>query len=195
MSPAGHLCLLFASPTHLSHRLNPHKSLQNKTLSSSRGFLGFGSPLEQQAPRHPLSHRYRLASDKAPSSLQCCFLGCPCSISLFHVPALLPAQPRWPQEEDECFGEAGITPLGPTGLFIMFCKCLRVVVCYLSFSTAWISLLSKQFSNRCRDVFPTWSKALALPTHATKPGKSRTPNQTLMWPPQHSRMLPQEGFS
>lgn len=117
-------------------------------------------------------------------------------MSLQHLPLpLLPAQPRWPQEEDECFGEAGITPLGPTGLFIMFCKCLRVVVCYLSFSTAWISLLSKQFSNRCWDVFPTWSKALALPTHATKPGKSRTPNQTLMWPPQHSRMLPQEGFS
>lgn len=94
MSPAGHLCLLFASPTHLSHRLNPHKSLQNKTLSSSRGFLGFGSPLEQQAPRHPLSHRYRLASDKAPSSLQCCFLGCPCSISLFHFSLLSPGGHR-----------------------------------------------------------------------------------------------------
>lgn len=94
MSPAGHLCLLFASPTHLSHRLNPHKSLQNKTLSSSRGFLGFGSPLEQQAPRHPLSHRYRLASDKAPSSLQCCFLGCPCSISLLHFSLLSPGGHR-----------------------------------------------------------------------------------------------------
>lgn len=95
MSPAGHLCLLFASPTHLSHRLNPHKSLQNKTtLSSSRGFLGFGSPLEQQASRHPLSHRYRLASDKAPSSLQCCFLGCPCSISLFHFSLLSPGGHR-----------------------------------------------------------------------------------------------------
>lgn len=80
MSPAGHLCLLFASPTHLSHRLNPHKSLQNKTLSSSRGFLGFGSPLEQQAPRHPLSHRYRLAS-KHPAH---------CSAAFWDVPAASP---------------------------------------------------------------------------------------------------------
>lgn len=59
-----------------------------------RCFLGFGSPLEQQAPRHPLSHRYRLASDKAPSSLQCCFLGCPCSISLFHFSLLSPGGHR-----------------------------------------------------------------------------------------------------
>lgn len=40
VSPAGHLCLLFVSSlaSHLSHRLNPHKLLQYKALSSSTDF-------------------------------------------------------------------------------------------------------------------------------------------------------------
>lgn len=133
------------SLTHLSHRLNPHKSLQYNALSSSAGFsLDLGHTLCSKPQDTPLRGCLRgpgWPHTEHPPRCQLCFLGCPCSPSLFHVPPLLPAQPRWPQEEDGSFGEAEITPWGPTEPFTVFCKRLRVVVCYLSFSTGGISLL------------------------------------------------------
>lgn len=126
-----------------------------------------------------------------PTRCQRCCLGCPCSTSLFHVPPLLPAQPRWSQEEDGYFGEAEFTPLGPTGPFITFCERLRVAVCYLSSSTGWISLLLQTilwqmlgcFSYLEQSSTPahTRHQAWKQPEHPTKP-------ITAIWPPQHTAL-------
>lgn len=106
-----------------------------------RLFLGFGPHLVQQTPRNPferVSKRNRLASHRAPCSL---LFG----MSLQHPPVpcatTCPCSAQVAQEEVGCFGESGFTPQGPTGPFILFCKRLRAVVCYLPFSTAGISLL------------------------------------------------------
>lgn len=145
--------------------------MQSPLLLFHSLFLGFGSHLVQQTPSHPSSKSWPHAEH--PTRCQRCCLGRPCSTSLFHVPPLLPAQPRWSQEEDGYFGEAEFTPLGPTGPFITFCDVcvLRFVICLPP--QAGFPCFSKLFSGRCWDVFPTWSKALPLPTHATKPGNSQ----------------------
>jgi len=120
-----------------SDRLNLHKSLQYKVLSSSTdSALDLDPTLRCKTS---CLRADRLASPKQPHSppgtqQRCSWEGLPCkqrvllrsNISPFHVAPLLLAHPRWAWEDDRRFGEAGNHPVGP---HVAFCNFLPMSAC------------------------------------------------------------------
>lgn len=166
------------------HRLNPHKSLQYKALSSSTEVsLDLDHPLSSKPQDTPCLTGTGWPHTQHPAH---------CSAAFWDVPAASPystcqhfslLSPGGHRQRMSVLGKQESPHWAPQDFSVCSANvCMLWFVICLS-PQAGFPCFSKQFSNRCWDVFPTWSKALALPTHAKKPGKSRTPNQALMCHP------------
>lgn len=104
------------------------------------------------------------------------------SAAVWDVPAAPPCSmchhfslpsPGGPRKRMGILGKQNSPHWAPQGLSLRSANVcvLRFVICLPP--QAGFPCFSKLFSGRCWDVFPTWSKALPLPTHATKPGNSQ----------------------
>lgn len=188
--------------THVSHGLNPHKSLQHKALSSSKDFsLDLGHTLCSKPKNNSLGGCLRgrgWPHTKQPARCQCCFFG----TSLQPLP--LPCATTSPCPAQVATGRGwvfwGIRD-HPTGPHRTFHYALQMSACcgllfvfphrrnFLAAPNCFLTDVGMFFLPGAK-LYPCPHTAASL-EKAEHPPKSTTPP---IWPPRHRTTLPREGF-